>query len=67
MVPLGGAPVAPASESSVGDMTASVERALGAIRTIRAAGATRRETERVVGAATSAYRAGVDMAERSRT
>ncbi len=51
------------AQSSVGDMTASVERALGAIRTIRAAGATQRETERVGDAAASAYRAGVDMAK----
>ena len=51
------------AQSSVGDMTASVERALGAIRTIRAAGATERETERVGEAAASAYRAGIDMAK----
>jgi ABC-type multidrug transport system fused ATPase/permease subunit len=51
------------AQSSVGDMTASVERALGAIRTIRAAGATERETERVGEAAVSAYRAGIDMAK----
>ncbi len=51
------------AQASVGDMTASVERALGAIRTIRAAGATERETERVGEAAASAYRAGVDMAK----
>jgi ABC-type multidrug transport system fused ATPase/permease subunit len=51
------------AQSSVGDMTASVERALGAIRTIRAAGATHRETERIGDAAASAYRAGVDMAK----
>jgi ABC-type multidrug transport system fused ATPase/permease subunit len=51
------------AQTSVGDMTASVERALGAIRTIRAAGATQRETERVGDAAASAYRAGVDMAK----
>jgi ABC-type multidrug transport system fused ATPase/permease subunit len=51
------------AQSSVGDMTASVERALGAIRTIRAAGATQRETELVGNAAASAYRAGVDMAK----
>jgi ABC-type multidrug transport system fused ATPase/permease subunit len=51
------------AQSSVGDMTASVERALGAIRTIRAAGATQRETDRVGDAAASAYRAGVDMAK----
>jgi ATP-binding cassette subfamily B protein len=48
------------AQASVGDMTAWVERALGA--TIRAAGATQRETERVGEAAASAYRAGVDMA-----
>ncbi|HET6687451.1 MAG TPA: ABC transporter ATP-binding protein, partial [Jiangellaceae bacterium] len=53
------------AQSSVGDMTASVERALGAIRTIRAAGATQRETELVGNAAASAYRAGVDMAKLS--
>jgi ABC-type multidrug transport system fused ATPase/permease subunit len=53
------------AQSSVGDMTASVERALGAIRTIRAAGATQRETDLVGNAVASAYRAGVDMAKLS--
>ncbi|MCW5716509.1 MAG: ABC transporter ATP-binding protein [Bauldia sp.] len=50
------------AQEAVGAMTASVERTLGAIRTIRASGATERETERVVGAATEAYRAGIQMA-----
>ncbi|MCW5697045.1 MAG: ABC transporter ATP-binding protein [Bauldia sp.] len=51
-----------AAQASVGEMTASVERALGGIRTIRAAGATEREDDRVAAAAEAAYRAGVQMA-----
>ncbi|MGV8840513.1 MAG: ABC transporter ATP-binding protein, partial [Bauldia sp.] len=53
------------AQEAVGAMTASVERTLGAIRTIRAAGATERETDRVVDAATAAYRAGIHMARLS--
>jgi ABC-type multidrug transport system fused ATPase/permease subunit len=51
------------AQESVGTMTAAVERALSAIRTLRASGATGREAERVGEAAGGAYRAGVRMAK----
>ncbi|WP_018333040.1 ABC transporter ATP-binding protein [Actinomycetospora chiangmaiensis] len=50
------------SQARVGEMTAAVERALGAVRTIRASGATEREVAGVVGAATAAYGVGVRTA-----
>ena len=50
------------AQDSVGDMTAAVERVLGAIRSVRAAGATERESERVGEEATKVYRHGVRMA-----
>ncbi|MCD2188736.1 ABC transporter ATP-binding protein [Actinomycetospora soli] len=50
------------SQARVGEMTAAVERALGAVRTIRASGATDREAVGVVGAATDAYAVGVRAA-----
>lgn len=50
------------SQARVGEMTAAVERALGAVRTIRASGATDREAQGVVGAATAAYAVGVRAA-----
>ncbi|GAA4842288.1 ABC transporter ATP-binding protein [Actinomycetospora corticicola] len=50
------------SQARVGEMTAAVERALGAVRTIRASGATDREVDGVVGAATAAYAVGVRSA-----
>lgn len=50
------------SQARVGEMTAAVERALGAVRTIRASGATDREVDGVVGAATAAYAVGVRAA-----
>jgi ATP-binding cassette subfamily B protein len=43
-------------------MTAAVERALSAVRTIRASGATTREVATVGGSAERAYRAGVSVA-----
>ncbi len=46
----------------VGEMTAAVERALSAVRTIRASGATAREIETVTASATQAYGAGVRSA-----
>jgi ATP-binding cassette subfamily B protein len=51
------------AQSRVGDMAASVERALGAVRTIRAARAEIRETEAIVGDATQAYVQGVRIAK----
>lgn len=46
----------------VGEMTAAVERALSAVRTIRASGATDREVDGVSGAAGAAYAVGVRSA-----
>ncbi len=46
----------------VGEMTAAVERALSAVRTIRASGATDREVDGVSAAAGAAYRVGVRTA-----
>ncbi len=50
------------AQESVGDMTAATERALSSIRTLRASGATERESRRVGEAAHQAYVAGVRMA-----
>lgn len=49
-------------QSAVGALASGVERAVGSIRTIRAAGATARETESLDAMATDAYRAGVRIA-----
>ncbi len=49
-------------QAKVGELSSGVERAVGSIRTIRAAGATERETANVTGAATAAYDAGVRIA-----
>ncbi|MCW2607048.1 MAG: transporter [Frankiales bacterium] len=50
------------AQARVGDMTSAVERALTAVRTVRASGAQDRETEVVVAGATAAYAAGVRAA-----
>lgn len=50
------------SQERVGAMTAAVERALGAVRTIRASGATEREVDAVAVSAEQAYDAGVRAA-----
>ncbi len=50
------------AQARVGDMTAAVERALSAVRTVRASGAEERETAVVVAGATAAYEAGVRAA-----
>ncbi|HYO36125.1 MAG TPA: ABC transporter ATP-binding protein, partial [Geodermatophilus sp.] len=50
------------AQEEVGAMTAAVERALSAVRTIRASGATTREVATVGGSAERAYRAGVSVA-----
>ncbi|MFT4123537.1 MAG: ABC transporter ATP-binding protein [Microbacteriaceae bacterium] len=52
-------------QERVGALAAAVERALGAIRTIRAAGATERETHAIAEQALGAYRAGVRVARAS--
>ncbi len=51
------------SQASVGHMTADLERALTAIRTVRASRAEQREADRIGGHATDAYHAGVRMAK----
>jgi ATP-binding cassette subfamily B protein len=50
------------AQEAVGAMSASVERALSAVRTIRASGATGREVAVVDAGATRAYEAGVRLA-----
>lgn len=49
-------------QAKVGELSSGIERAVGSIRTIRAAGATARETAAVTSAATAAYDAGVRIA-----
>ena len=51
------------AQERVGDLAASVERAISSVRTIRAAGATEREIEGVEKDATAAYRMGVKVAK----
>lgn len=51
------------AQSRVGDMAASVERALGAVRTIRAARAEQREGEHIIKNAEDAYVQGVKIAK----
>ncbi|MGN8049840.1 ABC transporter ATP-binding protein [Curtobacterium sp. 22159] len=53
------------AQEKVGDLTAAVERGIGAVRTIRAAGATEREVREVDDHATEAYRRGLDIAKMS--
>ncbi|MBN9606037.1 MAG: ABC transporter ATP-binding protein [Actinomycetales bacterium] len=50
-------------QEKVGDLAAAVERAVSAIRTVRAANATERETTAVEAEADGAYRAGVKVAK----
>ncbi|MFE0023968.1 ABC transporter ATP-binding protein [Amycolatopsis sp. NPDC059021] len=50
------------TQRGVGEMTADLERALGAIRTVRASRAEAREERRIAGRAESAYAAGVRAA-----
>ncbi|TQL48723.1 ATP-binding cassette subfamily B protein [Homoserinimonas aerilata] len=51
-----------AQQEKVGDLAASVERALSAIRTVRAAGATERENDVIDGEARGAYDKGLQVA-----
>ena len=51
------------AQDRVGDLTASVERAISAIRTVRAANATDREIEAIDKDAKEAYNMGVDVAK----
>jgi ATP-binding cassette subfamily B protein len=50
-------------QEKVGELASGVERAVGSIRTVRAAGATGRETEAVTARAADAYRVGVRIAK----
>ncbi|MFI7408910.1 ABC transporter ATP-binding protein [Streptomyces sp. NPDC049627] len=52
-----------ATQEATGAMTADLERALGAIRTVRAARAEQRESDRIGGRARSAYRGSLRMAK----
>ncbi len=55
-------PLSREAQEAVGSMTASVERALGAVRTIRAAQAEDREVATVTSSARAAYDAGLKVA-----
>lgn len=50
-------------QEKVGELASGVERAIGSIRTVRAAGATDREVEAVTATATEVYRVGVRIAK----
>ncbi|WP_438353624.1 ABC transporter ATP-binding protein [Microbacterium sp. CJ88] len=52
-----------AQQVKVGELASGVERAVGSIRTVRASGATERETSAVTGLATEAYGVGVRIAK----
>ncbi|WJL95027.1 ABC transporter ATP-binding protein [Microbacterium sp. ET2] len=52
-----------AQQEKVGELASGVERAIGSIRTVRAAGATERETETITGVATEVYHVGVRIAK----
>ncbi|WP_091231313.1 ABC transporter ATP-binding protein [Microbacterium sp. 3J1] len=52
-----------AQQEKVGDLASGVERAVGSIRTVRASGATERETESVSRLASDAYGIGVQIAK----
>ncbi|MER7798319.1 ABC transporter ATP-binding protein [Microbacterium sp. NPDC096154] len=54
-----------AQQARVGELTSGIERAIGAVRTIRAAGATDREERAVSAKAKEAYDAGVEVAKAS--
>ncbi|WP_198411048.1 ABC transporter ATP-binding protein [Microbacterium suaedae] len=52
-------------QTRVGELASGVERVIGSIRTVRAAGATDREEREVAGKAGDAFRAGLDVARAS--
>jgi ATP-binding cassette subfamily B protein len=54
-----------AQQERVGELTSGIERAIGAVRTIRAAGAADREERAVSAKATEAFEAGVEVAKAS--
>ncbi len=55
-------PAVARSQEKVGDLAAAVDRAIGSVRTIRAAGAAKREQQDIEGEATEAYRLGIKVA-----
>lgn len=50
-------------QEKVGELASGVERAVGSIRTVRAAGATEREVDAITGMATDVYHVGVRIAK----
>lgn len=56
-------PAVTKSQTKVGDLAAAMERSISSIRTIRAAGATERETESISGEATEAWKLGIRVAK----
>jgi ABC-type multidrug transport system, ATPase and permease components len=56
-------PASREQQEKVGDLAAAVERAIGAIRTVRAANATERETVAIIAEAEAAKRAGFKVAK----
>jgi ATP-binding cassette subfamily B protein len=54
-----------AQQERVGELSSGIERAIGSIRTVRAAGATEREQESVSAMATAAFGAGIRVARAS--
>jgi len=56
-------PASREQQERVGNLAAAVERAIGGIRTVRAANATERETEAILGEAEAAKRAGFKVAK----
>ena len=55
-------PAVARSQEKVGDLAAAVDRAIGSVRTIRAAGAAKREQQEIEGEATEAYLLGIRVA-----
>ncbi|PRI12495.1 ABC transporter ATP-binding protein [Leucobacter massiliensis] len=55
-------PAVARSQEKVGDLAAAVDRAIGSVRTIRAAGAAQREQAGIEGEAEEAYRLGIKVA-----
>ncbi|MFT4232412.1 MAG: ABC transporter ATP-binding protein, partial [Leucobacter sp.] len=55
-------PAVARSQEKVGDLAAAVDRAIGSVRTIRAAGAAEREQRAIEGEATEAYVLGIRVA-----
>lgn len=56
-------PAVTKSQQKVGDLAAAMERAISSIRTIRAAGATERETEAITEEAVGAWKLGINVAK----